>query len=204
MSKLAMVAIYFGKFAIRVNTNLTTILDFKNTESLEKISVNQSIENALSFKENQCILISSKLKKNSLRDELFSSLHKSYNFDSFGTNAEERLNDLYDTRLFPGHLASMFPYKALNSAVHVAAAVTSQSRLVMYPFLAKAAYHKKLYYTDTDSIFIDSDACSSIISKREQPKKFGFLKFKNFYKKMMFVGQKLYAGIENENSVPHG
>nr|UEP17201.1 hypothetical protein [Russula sp.] len=80
-----------------------------------------------------------------------------------------------------------------NVSVGVAAAITAYSRIHMSFF--KNNPNIKLYYTDTDSIYTDSDIDPSLID----PKKLGKLKVEHICRKAIFLAAKLYCLDTNDN-----
>ena len=54
----------------------------------------------------------------------------------------------------------------------------------------------RLYYTDTDSIFIDSDLSDDLVNNE-----IGNFKLENIFKEIVFLGPKLYCGITEDNKV---
>lgn len=74
-----------------------------------------------------------------------------------------------------------------NISIAVAAAITAYSRIVMTQF--KNNPNIKLYYTDTDSIFTDSELESSFID----PKMIGKLKLEYICEEVVFLGPKSYC-----------
>jgi len=57
----------------------------------------------------------------------------------------------------------------------------------------------KLYYSDTDSIFIDVNL--ETIYPELVGKILGQLKLENIFNKVLFLGAKLYGGITNLNEI---
>ncbi len=74
-----------------------------------------------------------------------------------------------------------------NVSVGIAAAITAYSRIHMSQFKNNPKIN--LYYTDTDSIYTDSDIDKSLINS----KILGMLKLENVCEKAIFLGPKLYA-----------
>jgi DNA polymerase type B, organellar and viral len=83
-----------------------------------------------------------------------------------------------------------------NVSVGIAAAITAYSRIHMSQFKNNPKIN--LYYTDTDSIYTDSDIDDSFIHDT----KLGKLKLENISKKAIFLAPKVYYLItENDNHI---
>jgi len=76
--------------------------------------------------------------------------------------------------------------KDCKTSVAIAAATTAYSRIHMSQFKNNPKIN--LYYTDTDSIYTDSDIDDSFID----PKTLGKLKLENICKRAIFLAAKLY------------
>lgn len=74
-----------------------------------------------------------------------------------------------------------------NNSIGVATAITAYARIHMSKFKINPLI--RLYYTDTDSIFTDSDLESSFID----PKMLGKLKLEYFCEEAVFLGPKTYC-----------
>jgi hypothetical protein len=75
-----------------------------------------------------------------------------------------------------------------KNSIAIASAVTSYSRVFMSQFK-----NESLYYTDTDSIFIDKELDSKLINT-----KLGAFKLEYTFKEIVFLGPKIYAGITTD------
>jgi hypothetical protein len=84
-----------------------------------------------------------------------------------------------------------------NVSVGIAAAITAYSRIHMSQF--KNNLDINLYYTDTDSIYTDSDIDKSLINS----KILGLLKLENVCEKAIFLGPKLYALLTENGEFIH-
>jgi hypothetical protein len=82
--------------------------------------------------------------------------------------------------------------KELKISIGIASAVTAYSRVYISQFKNNLKYN--LYYTDTDSIFIDSDLEDKFINNE-----IGNFKLEYIFKEGIFLGPKIYAGITNDN-----
>jgi DNA polymerase elongation subunit (family B) len=84
-----------------------------------------------------------------------------------------------------------------NVSVGIAAAITAYSRIHMSQFKNNPKIN--LYYTDTDSIYTDSDIDKSLINS----KILGLLKLENVCDKAIFLGPKLYALLTENGQFIH-
>jgi len=84
-----------------------------------------------------------------------------------------------------------------NVSVGIAAAISSYSRIHMTQFKNNPKIN--LYYTDTDSIYTDSDIEKSLINS----KILGLLKLENICEKAIFLGPKLYALLTENGHFIH-
>jgi len=84
-----------------------------------------------------------------------------------------------------------------NVSVAISAAITAYSRIHMSQF--KNNPEINLYYTDTDSIYTDSDINKYLINS----KILGLLKLENICKKAIFLGPKLYCLITESGQFIH-
>jgi hypothetical protein len=81
-----------------------------------------------------------------------------------------------------------------NNSIGVAAAITAYSRIHMSQF--KNNPNIRLFYTDTDSIYIDSELDESVIDS----KTLGKLKLENISEEAVFLGPKIYC-LQTEKSL---
>jgi DNA polymerase family B len=84
-----------------------------------------------------------------------------------------------------------------NVSVGIAAAITAYARIHMSQFKNNPKIN--LYYTDTDSIYTDSELDSSLISN----KILGKLKLENVCNKAIFLGPKLYCLLTESGQFIH-
>ena len=82
--------------------------------------------------------------------------------------------------------------KELKISIGIASAVTAYSRVYMTQFKNNPDYN--LYYTDTDSIFIDKDLDKNLLNNE-----IGNFKLEYIFKKAVFLSPKIYAGITDDN-----
>ncbi len=82
----------------------------------------------------------------------------------------------------------------LNISVHIASAITAYARIYMHKF--KMEYKNSLYYSDTDSIILDKELPSHLVSED----KLGLFKLEHKIKKGIFIAPKLYY-LETETGV---
>nr|YP_010192427.1 hypothetical protein LK379_mgp25 [Amanita sinensis]QZN08164.1 hypothetical protein [Amanita sinensis] len=106
--------------------------------------------------------------------------------------------DLFNEIQEETNLELKYNYKSIKSHVGIASAVTSYSRIEMIKFKTYLMKHGiKLYYTDTDSIFIDG-----ILPKELVGKELGQMKDElngGLIQKAYFLGIKKYGYIDNNN-----
>ena len=57
-----------------------------------------------------------------------------------------------------------------------------------------------MYYTDTDSIFVDRTYAEKYLNHRIHSDKLGFLKIEKDFDEICFISQKVYAGIKKDTS----
>ena len=118
---------------------------------------------------------------------------KAKDFKDFSLNNEiTDFLDLEESGFFISYIDKKFKDKKYNISVSIASSVTSYSRIFMSKFKNNLNY--KLYYTDTDSIFIDKDLTSLIIGKN-----LGQFKLEYIFNEAVFLGPKIYAGITSDN-----
>ena len=84
-----------------------------------------------------------------------------------------------------------------NVSVSIAAAITAYSRIHMSQFKNNPKIN--LYYTDTDSIYTDSNLDESLISDNN----LGSLKLENIVDKAIFLAPKLYCLITESEQFIH-
>src|ERR1700694_1370780 len=77
----------------------------------------------------------------------------------------------------------------LNINVAIASAITAYARTYMYDFKTLAGY--KLFYSDTDSIDLDKALPDKFLSE----KKLGLFKIEKHFKRVVYLGPKIYGGI---------
>jgi len=82
-----------------------------------------------------------------------------------------------------------------NINVSIAAAITAYSRIHMSQFKNNPKIN--LYYTDTDSIYTDSELDPSLISNNE----LGKMKLENTYKKAIFLSPKVYCLLTEDDTL---
>lgn len=76
----------------------------------------------------------------------------------------------------------------LNISVSISSAITAYSRIYMSFF--KYFYSKHLYYSDTDSLYLDIPLDNKYIGKE-----LGKLKLEHIFKEAIFLAPKVYGGI---------
>ena len=73
-----------------------------------------------------------------------------------------------------------------SNSIAIASAITAYARVFMSQF--KNNPYIELYYTDTDSIFIKGELPNDMIGTE-----LGKFKLENIYKKIVFLGPKIWA-----------
>lgn len=94
--------------------------------------------------------------------------------------------------LFVNYIDPSKLHKESKTSICIASAVTSYARVHMSKFKNNPDYN--LYYTDTDSIYIDSPLPDIFISDTE----LGKFKLEYILDKAIFLGPKIYAGITDK------
>lgn len=79
-------------------------------------------------------------------------------------------------------------FKKINISIPIASAITSYSRIFMSKF--KISLSKNLYYSDTDSLYIDTELDPKYISDSI----LGKFKLEKIFEKALFLAPKMYAG----------
>src|ERR1700743_1112794 len=82
-----------------------------------------------------------------------------------------------------------------NVSIAIASAITAYARIHMTQFKNNPDYN--LYYSDTDSIYIDKPLDKSLISD----KILGKMKLENILNKAIFLSPKVYILLTEENKV---
>ena len=77
-----------------------------------------------------------------------------------------------------------------NIDIGIASAITAYSRIVMSRYKNNFNLTGNLYYTDTDSIFIDKELDLSLVNSD-----IGKFKLENVYSEICFLSPKVYGGI---------
>jgi len=84
-----------------------------------------------------------------------------------------------------------------NISIPIASAITALGRIHMSLFFNNPLF--KLFYTDTDCIFVDKDLSKIFFNFIGNG--LGQLKLENIFKDIVFVAPKTYAGINEENII---
>jgi hypothetical protein len=183
----------FGRFGMSILNSITNVVNIENDQQISNI-ITGNIIKSITYLNNNTGLIESTLKTNNkmLKRKFFDEKRKSYLPDNIKKLAVEQ------DSLFNSSQYSLIKYKNANQAIHISAAITSQSRLLMYPFLSKLYKADLLAYTDTDSIFVKSGSKVSqmpIIKKRLDNFKLGYLKVEKQGHEYagVFVDKKVWA-----------
>lgn len=99
--------------------------------------------------------------------------------------------DLEESGLFVSYEDSELLKNDHNISISIASAVTAYARVLMSRFKNRKDF--KLYYTDTDSIFIDKELPTNIINNE-----LGNFKLEYILKEAIFLGPKVYGGVTNK------
>ena len=83
-------------------------------------------------------------------------------------------------------------YNEQKISIGIASAVTAYGRIVLSKFKNNPKIN--LFYTDNDSIFIDSELSNNLVNNQ-----IGKFKEEYTFLKAVFLGPKIYAGITNDN-----
>jgi len=134
MYKNLLVSTVWGKYASRLDTS-----------SLDVITTPEKKQNPSLETQNQSF---KPIKPMEFSKSKFQSTQKSLNAIQI---AKTRLNKNAIVQKQPFN--DLNSLRTLTSAVHIASAVTSQSRVTNYPFLEILYRKDLLFYTDTDSLF---------------------------------------------------
>ena len=86
-------------------------------------------------------------------------------------------------------------YSSTNTAVQIASAVTAYARIEMHKL--KTQYIENIYYSDTDSVFLDCKLPENLVSDTE----LGKIKLECKIKEALFVAPKLYYYITQDDFV---
>ena len=119
------------------------------------------------------------------------------NFSEFEENNLEKIIDSKEINGF--YLVTLInngeESESLNINVGVASAITSYSRIHMTKFKNNSDFN--LYYTDTDSIYIDKELNDKFVSSKE----LGKLKLECKIKKAVFLNAKLYCYLTRTGDI---
>ena len=96
--------------------------------------------------------------------------------------------DLEENGLFVIYNDDTLLDKDHKVSIGIASAVTAYARIYMTQFKNNSNY--KLYYTDTDSLFIRGELSKDLIGNE-----LGQFKLEYVFKEAVFLGPKLYAGV---------
>lgn len=96
--------------------------------------------------------------------------------------------DLGDVGYFVSYIDLFKTSKESNVSISIASAITAYSRVFMSKF--KNSDKFKLFYSDTDSIFVDKDLPKDLIGNE-----IGQFKLEYIFKEAVFLGPKIYGGL---------
>jgi len=148
-----------------------------------------------------------------LLNSLYGKFGMDYRFDEHLIISDNEINNLVEKNYLISELITLDNDKSLisidkniesdesfiyedsnyNISIGIASAVTAYSRIYMSNFKNKNDYD--LYYTDTDSIFINKELSDNFVGKD-----LGQLKVENIFKEACFLAPKVYGGITINNT----
>ena len=108
------------------------------------------------------------------------------------TNTITDFLDLDEYGIFVTYIDDKLINRIHKVSVGIASAVTAHARVFMSQFKNNDKF--TLYYTDTDSIFIDKELPEELVGN-----KIGQFKLEYNLKEGVFLGPKIYAGITNDD-----
>ena len=131
---------------------------------------------------------------------IFFLLHFHHTYHNFGailgyqTYNIEIINyiDLNDS-LFINYIDNNDLDKESKTSISIASAVTAYSRSYMYSVIKNNI--DNIYYTDTDSLYLDHPLDENLVD----PKELGKFKLEYIFKDSIYLGPKIYAGITQNN-----
>nr|YP_009629446.1 putative DNA polymerase of type B [Coelastrella saipanensis]AVV61556.1 putative DNA polymerase of type B [Coelastrella saipanensis] len=208
ITKLLLVSLSYGKFAARIGLSKTSLFTHPekkaNLNSLEKKINNEEIGTVLYFKKTNFLL--------------FTNTEKNQEDLAVAGFLERTAKSKQTSESFK---PNQFLIKHQNQAMHISASVTAQSRVSMYPFLAFAYNKSKLFYTDTDSIYMSKSLLKNRLFKKRIHQEFvieknnivitndlsksfqnrpssnlGFFKIENFFTSCIFATSKFLLGLK--------
>ena len=103
--------------------------------------------------------------------------------------------DLGDHGYFVSYIDIFKTTKEPNISISIASAITAYSRVFMSKFKNNAPSVFKLFYSDTDSIFVDRDLPKDLIGNE-----IGQFKLEYIFKEVVFLGPKIYGGLIDNNN----
>ena len=103
--------------------------------------------------------------------------------------------DLGDHGYFVSYIDIFKTTKEPNVSISIASAITAYSRVFMSKFKNNAPSVFKLFYSDTDSIFVDRDLPKDLIGNE-----IGQFKLEYIFKEAVFLGPKIYGGYTYDNN----
>lgn len=104
----------------------------------------------------------------------------------------ENYIDLNDS-LFVNYIDNSELDNESKSSISIASAVTAYARSIMYNVIKDNIDH--IYYSDTDSVYLDRPLNDNLISSKE----LGKFKLEYIFKDSVYIGPKIYAGITKDN-----
>ena len=201
-----------GSFNIKLNSPEYSYKEFYNfkinsgylfsKEYIFKDFINILYEMRKSFPKSDPMNYISKLLMNSLYGRFamknfknqFSFFTKDEFLELLSKDNIEIINyiDLNDS-LFINYIDNNDLDKESKTSISIASAVTAYSRSYMYSVIKNNI--DNIYYTDTDSLYLDHPLESELVD----PKLLGKFKLEYIFKDSIYLGPKIYAGITQNN-----
>lgn len=189
MAKLIANSISFGKWAIKLNSIKARF--FYNIE-------NEKVKKRINkFKKNNDVISIKSWVYGDFKGIIIYFREKPLDDNNMRALAQIRSDSMLPNNNLNANVSkgfNMASYKKAKSCPHIAAAVTSQARLAMYPFLSHLFEKGCLVYTDTDSIVLTREGSTeTLLTKRMDQKKNGFFKKEADVLEGEFAAPKIYA-----------
>ena len=201
-----------GSFNIKLNSPEYSYKEFYNfkinsgylfsKEYIFKDFINILYEMRKSFPKSDPMNYISKLLMNSLYGRFamknfknqFSFFTKDEFLELLSKDNIEIINyiDLNDS-LFINYIDNNDLDKESKTSISIASAVTAYSRSYMYSVIKNNI--DNIYYTDTDSLYLDHPLDENLVD----PKELGKFKLEYIFKDSIYLGPKIYAGITQNN-----
>lgn len=164
--KLIMNSVY-GKLGMKNEINKCCFLDSKDEKAVKRIILTHNVKECINLGNKIMIKYDDIPSVEKLNELLFLKLINTKTYNSLTDKA------FYGTR-------------NLKNAVHLSSAITAYARIEMHTL--KMKYQENLYYSDTDSLFLDIKLPDGLVSNTE----LGLLKYEGEINQGIFIAPKLY------------